>query len=69
MFLRNRKAQGLLEYTLLLGAIVAIVVVVLLKQGGVASTAKDTYIASGNAISNTLNQANNDIGVFNGLTP
>ena len=65
MFLRNRKAQGLLEYTLLLGAIVAIVVVVLMKQGGVASTAKDTYMTAGNAMNNTIQAANNDIGVFN----
>ena len=43
MFLRKRKAQGLLEYTLLLGAIVAIVVVVLMGNGGMAKKARGIY--------------------------
>jgi Flp pilus assembly pilin Flp len=65
MFLRNRKAQGLLEYTLLLGAIVAIVVVVLMGQGGIGGKTKDTYTKSGNAMTNVMN-ASNSFGVFNG---
>ena len=65
MFLRNRKAQGLLEYTLLLGAIVAIVVVVLMGQGGIGGKTKATYMKSGNAMTNVMN-ASNSFGVFNG---
>jgi len=67
MFLK-RKAQGLLEYTLLLGAIIAIVVVVLMGNGGIGTKTKDTYQKSGKAMDNRMQAAGNDIGVFNGAT-
>ena len=63
MLMRMRKAQGLLEYTLLLGAIVAIVLVVLMGQGGVASKVKGTYNTVGDTMQNTANSAKG-YGVF-----
>ena len=47
------KAQGILEYALLLGAIVAVIVIVLVKQGGIGSSVHDSYINLGNSIKTT----------------
>ena len=63
MLRKQRKAQGLLEYTLLLGAIVAIVIVVLMGNGGLASKVKDTYDTVGNTTNNTAHNAQG-YGVF-----
>jgi uncharacterized protein (UPF0333 family) len=60
-----RKAQGLLEYTLLLGAIIAIVIVVLMGKNGIGNTTKVTYNNAGNAITATMTRAQGDTGVFN----
>ncbi|MFA5157449.1 MAG: Flp family type IVb pilin [Candidatus Omnitrophota bacterium] len=61
----RREGQSILEYTLLLGAIIAVIVAVLLGgQSSMKGKVEDTYDAFGNAISNTANDA--DIGV---LTP
>jgi uncharacterized protein (UPF0333 family) len=68
MFLCNRKAQGLLEYTLLLGAIIAIVIVVLMGTNGIGFKTKDTYQRAGKAMDNRMRAAKNDMGVFNGAT-
>jgi Flp pilus assembly pilin Flp len=64
MFLRKRKAQGILEYTLLLGAIIAIVVVVVMGKGGVASKVSGAYSGAGNAVNATAKDATT--GVFQG---
>jgi len=48
-----RKGQSILEYTLLLGAIIAVVIAVLLSNGGMKSKVEDTYGAFGNAVSKT----------------
>jgi Flp pilus assembly pilin Flp len=66
----KRKGQGILEYTLLLGAIIAIVVIVLMGNGGIGSKVKDTYSRVGNATNGTLDKASNSTagaGVMNGL--
>ena len=63
---RMKKSQGILEYTLLLGAIVAIVVVVLMGNNGIASKVKGTYNKAGSAVGTTSNNAS--FGVFNGAT-
>ena len=62
----KKKSQGLLEYTLLLGAIIAIVVVVLMGKNGIGNATKTTYTNAGKAIANTMSKAQNDIGIFNG---
>jgi len=66
MLLRFKKSQGILEYTLLLGAIIAVVVVVLMKQGGIVSHVKDTYTKAGNAVNATTTNAT--FGVFDGAS-
>ena len=67
MFLCKRKAQGILEYTLLLGAIVAVVVVVLMSNGGLAGKTKALYDKTGNSANTVLNRATGDLGVMNGV--
>lgn len=58
----KRKGQSILEYTLLLGAIIAVIVAVLLGNGGIKSKVQGTYNKFGDAIEKT----NNDLttGVF-----
>ncbi len=53
MFIK-RKAQGMLEYTLMLGVVVAIVVAVLFKKGGVGSSINHSYNALGNGLNRTV---------------
>jgi len=67
MYLRKRKAQGILEYTLLLGAIVAVVLVVLMGNGGLAGKTKATYDQVGNTMGSSANQMGG-YGVFNNGT-
>jgi len=66
MILRERKAQGILEYTLLLGAVIAVVIVVLMGKSGIGNTTKTTYNNAGKAIDNTISKAQSDVGIFNG---
>ncbi|MCP4652934.1 MAG: hypothetical protein GY858_06070 [Candidatus Omnitrophica bacterium] len=58
----RKKAQGILEYTLLLGAIIAVVVTVMMKEGGVASKVSDTYEKAATAIETTTDDLTS--GVF-----
>ncbi|MCP4652933.1 MAG: hypothetical protein GY858_06065 [Candidatus Omnitrophica bacterium] len=59
----RKKAQGILEYTLLLGAIIAVVVTVMMKKdSGVAARVKKTYEKAGTAIDKTNKDLN--VGVF-----
>jgi len=58
----DRRGQSILEYTLLLGAIIAIVVAVLLGQGGIKDKVNVTYNKFGQAIENTSNDLST--GVF-----
>jgi Flp pilus assembly pilin Flp len=60
---RNRgKGQSILEYTLLLGAIIAVLVIVLLNKGGVKDKVGDTYTKVGDALTKTT--ADLTTGVF-----
>ncbi|MCK9571787.1 MAG: hypothetical protein M0Q96_00695 [Candidatus Omnitrophica bacterium] len=61
----RRKGQSILEYTLLLGAIIAVLVVVLLgtsKSGGIKGQVSKTYETVGNALDKTT--ADLTTGVF-----
>jgi Flp pilus assembly pilin Flp len=49
-----RKGQSILEYTLLLGAVIAVIVTVLLAQGtGIKDKIKAVYEKAGDALTNT----------------
>ncbi len=56
------KGQSILEYTLVLGAVIAVVVAVLLGQGGMKQKVEDTYNKAGDALTNTANDLTT--GVF-----
>ena len=52
----NRKfkaGQSILEYTLVLGAVIAVIVAVLLSEGGIKDKIEDAYNKTGEAVSNT----------------
>ena len=54
MFLRKRRAQGILEYTLLLGAMIAVIVTALMRSNtGIGARVESAYEDMGNAISDT----------------
>ena len=58
---RKRKAQGILEYTLLLGAIIAVIVAVLMGNTGIAHQMHDTYKRVGDAAAGTTHS---QFGIF-----
>jgi Flp pilus assembly pilin Flp len=62
MFIRCVKGQSILEYTLVLGAVIAVVVYVLLGQGGIKNKVQSAYEKSGDAITKTANDLTS--GVF-----
>jgi Flp pilus assembly pilin Flp len=64
MKIRNKSGQSILEYTLVLGAVIAVVVFVLLGQGGVKDKVQTAYERSGSAIEQTTNDLT--AGVFTG---
>ena len=57
----SKLGQSILEYTLLLAAIIAVLVVVLLGQGGISSKVGDTYNATGNALGKTAERLDEGI--------
>jgi Flp pilus assembly pilin Flp len=57
-----RKGQSILEYTLLLGAIIAVLVAVLLSKGGIRDKVSSTYSGAAGAIDKVT--TNMDKGVF-----
>ena len=59
---RALKGQSILEYTLVLGAVIAVVVAVLLGDKGMKSKIEDTYNKAGTALENTAKDL--DSGVF-----
>lgn len=61
---RHEVGQSILEYTLVLGAVIAVVVYVLLGSGGIKEKVQGAYTKTGNAISATSDDAN--VGVFSG---
>lgn len=56
------KGQSILEYTLLLGAIIAVLVAVLLGRGGIKDKVKGAYDKTGEAIGKVTDKM--DTGVF-----
>jgi hypothetical protein len=48
------KAQGILEYTIMIAAIVAIIVVVMMGSGGIGTQVKTSYGKMGTAMANTV---------------
>lgn len=59
---KGKNAQSILEYTLLLGAIIGVIVVALLGPGGIKSKVQTTYNKTGEAIGNIT--ANLTQGIF-----
>lgn len=59
---RDEIGQSILEYTLVLGAVIAVVVFILLGKGGIKEKVQTTYTKTGNTISTTSSDAT--IGVF-----
>ena len=55
MLLQRKKSQGILEYTILLAAIVSALVVVVTKQGGLGTKVSSSYDKMGSAIETTTN--------------
>ena len=53
MLIKSR-AQGILEYTIMLAAIVAIIIVVMMRDGGIAGKVKNSYDSMGTAMENTV---------------
>lgn len=59
---RKNKGQSILEYTLLLGAVITVIVAVLLGSGGIRDKISGAYNKTGDALSNTTNDLTG--GVF-----
>ncbi|MDD5155802.1 MAG: hypothetical protein PHF11_04875 [Candidatus Omnitrophica bacterium] len=62
---KNRRGQSILEYTLILGVVIGIAILVLFGGGantGMKGAINSTYQKAGNAITNTTAELN--VGVF-----
>jgi Flp pilus assembly pilin Flp len=59
--LPKNKAQGLLEYTIMIAAVVAIIMVVMLQKNGVGTSVKTSYLKMGDALTNTTNDLTSTI--------
>ncbi len=66
MNMRHESGQSILEYTLVLGAVIAVIVYVLLGSGGIKDKVQSTYEKTGDAISKTTDDLTS--GVFSGTT-
>ena len=64
MRMRHESGQSILEYTLVLGAVIAVIVFVLLGDGGIKDKVEDAYTKTGDAIDKTT--VDLDEGVFTG---
>jgi len=67
MRIRYESGQSILEYTLVLGAVIAVIVFVLLGNGGIKQKVQDTYTKTGDAITKT--SADLTSGVFTDTAP
>ena len=67
MKIRYESGQSILEYTLVLGAVIAVVVYVLLNPTGIKNKVQEAYLKSGDAISKTADDLTT--GVFTSTTP
>ncbi len=59
---KRRKAQSILEYTLLFGAIIGVIITVLLADGGISDSVEASYTAAQEAIDGVTDSMNQ--GVF-----
>ncbi len=57
-----RKGQSILEYTLLLGAVIGVIVFALLNNGGIKSKIESTYNNAGDALEDV--NSNMTTGIF-----
>lgn len=57
-----KTGQSILEYTLLLGMIIAVILVVLFKTGGIKEKVEATYDATGKTLGDVTTSVTN--GVF-----
>ena len=64
MGIRHDSGQSILEYTLVLGAVIAVIVAVLLGRGGIKDKVQASYERTGDAITQTTNDLSS--GVFSG---
>ena len=64
MRLRNGKGQSILEYTLILAAIIGVLVWIILKQGGIKDTVSGAYDRSNTAVNKTTEEL--DFGIYSG---
>lgn len=55
------KGQGILEYTLLFGAVVAVLILVIFKPNGIQDKVKTAYDKTGNALEKATDDLTNDI--------
>lgn len=60
---KHNKGQSILEYTLLLAAVIGVIVYVLLGSGGIKSKIINAYNATGDALNTTTTGLT--AGVFN----
>ena len=58
-----KKGQSALEYTLILGAVIAVIVVVLFSAGGLQGRIQNAYQKAGQAVDKTATDAD-QAGVF-----
>ena len=61
MLVRLRKAQGVLEYTLFLAAIIAVTMVILFRRGGLQTSLDDTYGKVIGAMGNTTDKMTKEV--------
>jgi len=57
-----KKGQSILEYTLLLGVVISVIVAVLLSNGGIKANIQASYDKTGQALTQTTNDLT--AGVF-----
>lgn len=53
MMLRNKEGQSVLEYALVLAVIIAAIVLVIFRAGGMKSQIEAAYMKSGDALTKT----------------
>jgi len=66
---KNSKGQSILEYTLILGVVIGIVILVVFRSGGMKSAINDTYNKSATAINTTTSELNKGVFKSSGPTP
>ncbi len=57
----RRKGQSILEYTLLLGAVISVIVYALLSSGGIKSKIQGTYDKAGETLGTVTSNMNQGI--------